>query len=170
VGKYWINKRVVNVVYEAMEAHGGAGYIEESVMPRLYRQSPLNSIWEGSGNVICLDILRALGGGGSSGKSDARDALVAELAGARGGHRALDRAIDDLEDRMARPAEEGDARRLAEAMAIALQGAVLMKTAPNFVSDAFCALRLAERPAFCYGAFDGKIDIDAVLGRAAPEV
>jgi putative acyl-CoA dehydrogenase len=170
VGKYWINKRVVNVVYEAMEAHGGAGYIEESVMPRLYRQSPLNSIWEGSGNVICLDILRALGGGGSSGKSDARDALVAELAGARGGHRALDRAIDDLEDRMARPAEEGDARRLAEAMAIALQGAVLMKTAPNFVSDAFCALRLGERPAFCYGAFDGKIDIDAVLGRAAPEV
>ena len=60
VGKYWINKRVVNFVYEAMEAHGGAGYIEESVMPRSYRQSPLNSIWEGSGNVICLDILRAI--------------------------------------------------------------------------------------------------------------
>ena len=60
IGKYWINKRVVNLTYEAMEAHGGAGYVEDSVMTRIYRQSPLNSIWEGSGNVVCFDILRAI--------------------------------------------------------------------------------------------------------------
>jgi putative acyl-CoA dehydrogenase len=169
VGKYWINKRVVNFVYEAMEAHGGAGYIEESVMPRLHRQSPLNSIWEGSGNVICLDVLRALGSR-SDVKIGARDALIAELESAQGGHAALDRAIGALKDRMTRPADEGDARRLAEAMALALQGAALMETAPNFVSDAFCALRLGERPGFCYGACDGEIDTDAIIDRAAPEI
>jgi putative acyl-CoA dehydrogenase len=169
VGKYWINKRVVNVVYEAMEAHGGAGYIEESVMPRLHRQSPLNSIWEGSGNVICLDILRALGSGGGS-NAGAREALIAELETVRGGSGALDRAIDDLKERIARPVEEAEARHLAEAMALALQAATLVKTTPNFVSDAFCALRLGDRPGFACGAYGATIDIDAIIGRAMPDI
>ncbi len=89
IGKYWLNKRVVNFVYEAMECHGGAGYVEESVLPRLFRQSPLNSIWEGSGNVICLDVLRAL-----TREPETADALFAELDKARGAYTILDKAID----------------------------------------------------------------------------
>ncbi|HTO39817.1 MAG TPA: acyl-CoA dehydrogenase family protein [Rhizomicrobium sp.] len=166
VGKYWINKRVVNFVYEAMEAHGGAGYIEEGVMPRLFRQSPLNSIWEGSGNVICLDVLRAF-----AREPQSVMALVAELDEARGGHAALDRAIDDVKDRLTPArANEMTARRVVETMALALQGAVLMKSAPSAVSDAFCATRLGDRPGVAFGALDVAVDSDAILKRAMPQV
>jgi putative acyl-CoA dehydrogenase len=163
VGKYWVNKRVVNVAYEALEAHGGAGYIEDGVMARVYRQSPLNSIWEGSGNVVCLDILRAR-------ERDLRaaQALVAELEASRGAERLLDRAIDDVKAIIAKPPEEALARRWAETMALALQGAVLVRTAPGFVADAFCATRLSDRPGLSCGAIDAKIDVDAVIGRAMP--
>jgi putative acyl-CoA dehydrogenase len=162
-GKYWINKRVVNLAYEAMEVHGGAGYVEDSVMPRIYRQSPLNSIWEGSGNVVCLDILRAI-------QRDPRSAqeLVAELEKSRGANRWLDRAIDDAKASLAGPHDEALARRLAETMALALQGAVLVRNAPSFVSDAFCATRLCDRPGLSCGAMHVKIDVDAVIGRAMP--
>jgi len=165
VGKYWLNKRVVNLVYEAMEAHGGAGYIEESVMPRLFRQSPLNSIWEGSGNVICLDVLRALGR-----TPDARTAFIAELEMAVGRIASLDRAIETVKAGLAKSHEEADARRLVEAMALALQGAVLMCSAPSFVAEAFCATRLGDRPGSAYGALPGKIAVDALIDRAMPSV
>lgn len=161
IGKYWINKRVVNLVYEAMEAHGGAGYVEDSVMPRIYRQSPVNSIWEGSGNVLCLDILRAIGRDPLS-----AEACVAELETSRGANASLDRAIDDVKQRIARPHDEAAARRLAETTALALQGAILVRSAPGFVADAFCATRLGEHPGFSYGAIDAKIDIDALIDRA----
>jgi putative acyl-CoA dehydrogenase len=165
IGKYWINKRVVNFVYEAMEAHGGAGYVEESVMPRIYRQSPLNSIWEGSGNVICLDVLRAM-----SREPDSVGAFVAELESARGAHTALDAAIDDVKARFTPSrANEVTARRVVEAMALALQGAVLAKSAPPEVADAFCATRLSGRPGVAYGALDAKIDTDAIIARAMPQ-
>ncbi|HMA73923.1 MAG TPA: acyl-CoA dehydrogenase family protein [Xanthobacteraceae bacterium] len=163
VGKYWINKRVVNLTYEAMEVHGGAGYIEDGAMTRIYRQSPLNSIWEGSGNVICLDILRAI-------QRDPHSAqeLVAELEGSRGANRWLDRAVDDVKARLASPYDEAFARRLAEMMALALQGAVLVRNAPSFVADAFCATRLREHPGFSYGAMAAKVDVDALIERAMP--
>ncbi|HET7335519.1 MAG TPA: acyl-CoA dehydrogenase family protein [Rhizomicrobium sp.] len=164
VGKYWINKRVVNFVYEAMEAHGGAGYIEEGVMPRIFRQSPLNSIWEGSGNVICLDVLRAM-----SREPDSVAAFMAELDSAHGGDARLDREIGALKDRLAKPAGEQGARRLVERMALALQGAVLVKNGPAFVADAFCATRLGDIPGVAYGAFDAKIDTDAIITRAMPQ-
>jgi putative acyl-CoA dehydrogenase len=165
VAKYWINKRGVNLACEAMEVHGGAGYIEEGVMARIYRQSPLNSIWEGSGNVVCLDILRAM----------ARDppsvqALVAELEGARGASRLLDRAIDDVKACLTRPPDEASARRLAETLALALQGAVLVQNAPDCVADAFCATRLCDRPGLSYGAINAKIDVDAIIDRAMPRL
>jgi putative acyl-CoA dehydrogenase len=163
VGKYWINKRVVNFVYEAMEAHGGAGYIEESVMPRLYRQSPLNSIWEGSGNVICLDVLRAL-----SRDPDSASAFIAEIEQAKGQNKTLDGAIERTRLLMGKPPEERGARHLVECMALTLQAAVLARTAPNFVADAFCATRLGQRTAFSFGAFDAKIDTDAIITRAMP--
>jgi putative acyl-CoA dehydrogenase len=163
VGKYWVNKRVVNVAYEAMEVHGGAGYIEDGVMARIYRQSPLNSIWEGSGNVVCLDILRALA-------RDPRsvEALASELVLSRGANPALDRAIDAVTAQLARPPDEAPARRLAETLALALQGAVLVQTAPDFVADAFCATRLGDRPGLTCGAIDAAIDVDAIIARAMP--
>ena len=163
IGKYWINKRVVNLAYEAMEVHGGGGYVEDGVMTRIYRQSPLNSIWEGSGNVVCLDILRAI-------RRDPRSAqeLVAELEKSRGANQLLDRAIDDVKSMLAGQHEEALARHLAETMALALQGAILIQNAPGFVSDAFCATRLCDHPGLSCGASDAKIDVDAVLGRAMP--
>jgi len=163
VGKYWINKRVVNLAYEAMEVHGGGGYVEDGVMTRIYRQSPLNSIWEGSGNVVCLDILRAI----RRDRGSAQE-LVAELTKSRGANRLLDRAIDDVTSMLAGQHEEALARRLAETMALALQGAILVQDAPGFVSDAFCATRLCDHPGLSCGALDAKIDVDALISRAMP--
>src|SRR6184192_1237028 len=116
VAKYWICKRTPAVVSEALECLGGNGYVEESGLPRVYREAPLNSIWEGSGNVICLDVLRAL-----TKEPEARDALLTELRLGHGADRRLDAALDDAEARLAQP-EEGQARRLVETLALALQG------------------------------------------------
>jgi putative acyl-CoA dehydrogenase len=134
-------------------------------MTRIYRQSPLNSIWEGSGNVVCLDILRAI-------RRDPRSAqeLVTELAKSRGANRLLDRAVDNVKSMLAGPHDEAFARRLAETMALALQGAILVQNAPGFVSDAFCAARLCDHPGLSCGAIDAKIDIDALIGRAMPRL
>ncbi len=162
IGKYWVNKRVVNFVYEAMECHGGAGYIEESVLPRLHRQAPLNSIWEGSGNVICLDVLRAL-----SREPETAAALFAELEAARGAYAALDRAIDKAKARL-KTVTEPHARVLVEELALALQGALLARHAPKAVADAFVATRLGDTPWRTYGAFDAEIDVRAIVGRAMP--
>jgi putative acyl-CoA dehydrogenase len=164
VGKYWVNKRVVNLAYEAMEVHGGAGYIEEGVMARVYRQSPLNSIWEGSGNVVCLDIVRAM-----ERDPHSVEALTGELEQARGADRSLDRAIDDVTACLARRPDEARARRLAETLALALQGAILVRSAPDFVAAAFCATRLGDRPGLSCGAIDANIDVDAIIGRAMPQ-
>ncbi len=164
VSKYWLNKRVVNLVYEAMEAHGGAGYIEESVMPRLFRQSPLNSIWEGSGNVICLDVLRAM-----MKEPDSVAAFIDELEAAHGENKALDALIDAIKNRVVQPPAERDARHLVEQMALALQASVLLRRGPAAVADAFCATRLADRPGFVYGGSGVHFDVDAVLARAMPK-
>lgn len=163
VAKYWVNKRVVNFVYEAMEVHGGAGYIEESMMPRIYRQSPLNSIWEGSGNVICLDVLRAM-----AREPGSTAAFLNEIEAARGANLHLDTAIRRLNDRLVQPADETEARRLVEEMAVTLQASLLARHGPTAVGDAFCATRLAERPGYAFGALARGIDIDAILARAMP--
>jgi putative acyl-CoA dehydrogenase len=165
VGKYWLNKRVVNFVYEAMEAHGGAGYVEESVMPRIFRQSPLNSIWEGSGNVICLDVLRAM-----MKEPESVAAFVDELQAAHGENPALDAAIDAIKNRLVQPPGEHEARHLVEQMAVALQASILVRQGPAAVADAFCATRLADRPGFAYGGSGIAIDTAALLDRAMPAV
>lgn len=162
IGKYWLNKRVVNFVYEAMECHGGAGYVEESVLPRLFRQSPLNSIWEGSGNVICLDVLRAL-----TREPETADALFAELDRARGAYAALDKAIDTAKQSLACVTEPG-ARRLVETLALALQASLLARHAPTAVADGFIATRLGDAPWRTYGAFEAEIDVGAIVKRAMP--
>jgi putative acyl-CoA dehydrogenase len=163
IAKYWINKRVVNFVYEAMEVHGGAGYVEESVMPRIFRQSPLNSIWEGSGNVICLDVLRAM-----AREPDTVPAFVNEIEAAHGNYAALDAHIQMVKSRLVQPSGEKDARRLVEDMALALQGSLLARNGPPAVADAFFATRLSNRASSVYGATDAKLDTTTILDRAMP--
>ena len=165
VAKYWLNKRVVNFVYEAMEVHGGAGYVEESVMPRIFRQSPLNSIWEGSGNVICLDVLRAM-----QREPESIDAFLNEIESAQGANGAFDVASARLKERFAHPIGEMDARRLVERMALVLQGAVLLRNAPSAIADAFCATRFTDAPGIAYGAPAGRLDAHIILSRAVPFV
>ncbi len=161
-GKYWINKRLPNLVYEAMECHGGGGYVEESVMPRLYREAPVNSIWEGSGNVICLDILRAM-----QREPDSMTAFLAEIEQALGADRRLDAAIGRLKDALVDSSEpETRARRITEMMAVALQGALLVRHAPQAVADAFCASRLAGDWGRSYGTLSPHTDFDAIIDRA----
>src|SRR5262249_28942591 len=131
VAKYWVCKRAAPLIAEALECLGGNGYVEESALPRLYREAPLNSIWEGSGNVICLDVLRALGR-----EAGARDALIAELRLGQGANRGLDAALDAVEARLQDP-DESSARHLVETLALALQGSLLARHAPAAVSEAF---------------------------------
>jgi len=161
VGKFWINKRLPGVVCEAMECHGGNGYVEESIMPRLYREAPVNGIWEGSGNVICLDILRAM-----QREPDSIAAFLDETGAARGADRRLDAAIGALEAALANPADaEMRARRIARRMALVLQATLLVQHAPNAVADAFCASRLDAGGADTYGTLAPNTDFDAILER-----
>jgi putative acyl-CoA dehydrogenase len=156
--KFWVCKRTPGVVGEAMEVLGGNGYVEESGLPRLYRQAPLNSIWEGSGNVIALDVLRAMGR-----SSDTLAAVSAEIELARGADNRFDDAVKRLH------AELGDpdqlplrARRIAGLLALCLQGSLLLRHAPAAVADAFCASRLGGD----WGAVLGTLP----TGAAAPSI
>jgi putative acyl-CoA dehydrogenase len=136
--KYWLCKRAPSVVAEAMEVLGGNGYVEESVLPRLYREAPLNSIWEGSGNVMCLDVLRA-----TRREPAAVEALLLELALARGGNSRLDAHVAALTVALADAnSGEAGARRLAGGVAVALAGALMVRHAPPALADAYCASRL----------------------------
>jgi putative acyl-CoA dehydrogenase len=166
VAKYWINKRVTGQVCEALECHGGGGYVEESIMARLYREAPLNSIWEGSGNVICLDVLRAM-----HREPESVAAFLGEIELARGGNRHLDRALDELRRAVAEQAEEeARARWLTERMALALEGALLVRHAPDIVADAFCASRLGTDLSRGYGTLPGGTDFGRLIERARVQV
>jgi putative acyl-CoA dehydrogenase len=153
LAKYLVTKRAPTIVAEAMECHGGVGYVEETPLPRLFRQSPLNAIWEGSGNVIALDLLRAL-----AREPDAKDALIAEL---RKGD-----AADEAETLLAKPLPESRARHAIERLALALAASTLAQHAPAAVSDAFRARRFA-RSSLTFAAGDVAIDENAILARAA---
>ena len=164
VAKYWNTKRCPSLVVEALECHGGLGYVEESIMPRLYREAPLNSIWEGSGNVMGLDVLRAMGR-----EAEAIPAVMAELEKARGNHPNLDRLIDELRDELADPdGLEGRMRMVTEMMALALQGALLTQLGDSTVAEAFCASRLAPRYRGALGTLPKGLDLDAIISRALP--
>ena len=162
VAKFWVCKRAPTAVGEALECLGGNGYVEESGMPRLYREAPLNSIWEGSGNVICLDVLRAL-----AKEPAAVEALLGELRAARGTDRRYDAHLDATEALLAR-AGESEARRLTEALALALQGALLIRHGPASVADAFCASRLASDWGRTLGTLPSGADIAALVDRTQP--
>ena len=164
LAKYWLNKRAAPHLAEAMECLGGAGYVEESDLPRLYREVPVNSIWEGSGNVICLDILRA-----TQKEPAALPAFLQEVGRAKGADSRLDRWIDRLTESLGNPENlEGRARRLAERMALALQAALLVQHAPPAVADAFCASRLAGSPNSCFGTLPAGLAAQEIIERAWP--
>jgi putative acyl-CoA dehydrogenase len=161
LGKYWLTKRNPNFVYECMECHGGVGYVEETPMPRLFRESPLNAIWEGSGNVIALDILRTL-----AREPLALEAYYAEVTLARGENAALDAAAQALFDDLARGLPiESRGREIAERMALALQGALLVRHAPAAVADAFCATRLGEQGGRSFGILPDEADVAVIVAR-----
>lgn len=160
--KYWVTKRCSAVVGEALECLGGNGYVEESGMPRLLREAPLNSIWEGSGNVQALDVLRAL-----QREPGALDAFLREVGKARGADHRLDAAIKDLLTELADlEAVEARARRLVERMALVLQGSLLLRWAPPEVADAFCASRLGGDWGSAFGTLPHSLDLATVVERA----
>ncbi|WP_217142114.1 acyl-CoA dehydrogenase family protein [Streptomyces sp. AC627_RSS907] len=162
--KYWVTKRCAPVTVEAAECLGGNGYVEESGMPRLVRESPLNSIWEGAGNVQALDVLRAL-----RREPPALDAYLTEVGLARGADHRLDAAIRDLLTDLADlEAAEGRARRLVERLALVLQGALLVRYAPPEVADAFCAARLGGDGGAAFGTLPPTLDLASVVERARP--
>jgi putative acyl-CoA dehydrogenase len=161
VGKYWTCKRAPNHAFEALECLGGVGYVEESGMPRLYREAPLASIWEGSGNVMSLDVLRALARSPRS-----LEVFLAELCEAQGADARLDARVRELEDQFADPATlETRARRVVEAMALCLQGSLLVRHAPPAVADAFCASRLGGDGGLEYGTLPAGSDFEAIVAR-----
>ncbi|MGW0599498.1 acyl-CoA dehydrogenase family protein [Streptomyces sp. NPDC002776] len=162
VGKYWVTKRGPAFTAEALECLGGNGYVEDSGMPRHYREAPLLSIWEGSGNVNALDVLRALGR-----EQGAAEALFGELALAQGADARLDAAVIRLKGMLSEASQTG-ARRLVELMAMALQASLLVRHAPAEVADAFCATRLGGDWGHAFGTLPGSADLDTVLERALP--
>ncbi|MER6187381.1 DNA alkylation response protein [Streptomyces sp. NPDC001652] len=162
VGKYWVTKRGPAFTAEALECLGGNGYVEESGMPRHYREAPLLSIWEGSGNVNALDVLRAL-----VKEPGTADALFAELALAQGADARLDAAVARLRGLLASASESG-ARRLVEQMALTLQASLLVRHAPAPVADAFCATRLGGDWGHAFGTLPDTAGLAAILDRALP--
>jgi putative acyl-CoA dehydrogenase len=165
IAKFWICKRGSHFAQEAMECLGGNGYVEEGgegIMARVYREMPLNSIWEGAGNIMALDLLRAIR------KADAAAALAQELAPAKGMHAALDRLVAALPTRVEEMASEIEARRLAQDVALAVQAALLAQTAPPAVFAAFCDSRLAGNWGHAFGTLGAATEFDAIIARAQP--
>ena len=162
--KFWICKRAPFVTLEAMEVLGGSGYIEDSIMPRLYRETPVNSIWEGSGNVMCLDVLRAI-----ERTPRAAEVLAAELE--LDGEPRLRPFLDRLSQRLSAPDrhDEAQARALVRDLVLALQAVLLVKHAPAGVADAFCASRIGTDAGAAFGLLPRGIDVRAIVDRAAPQ-
>ncbi len=166
VVKYWVCKRGPMLVAEALECLGGNGYVEESMMPRLYREVPLNSIWEGSGNVMCLDVLRAMERG-----PEAVEAFFAEVDLARGADRRLDAFVGRLRVALGDfAAIETRARCIVEHMALALQGSLLVRHGDPAVADAFLASRLAGDHGLAFGTLPAGVDFVRIIERARPAV
>jgi putative acyl-CoA dehydrogenase len=166
VGKYWACKRAPNHAFEAMECLGGNGYVEDSGMPRLYREAPLTSIWEGSGNVISLDVLRAL-----SRSPRSLEVFLSEVELAEGADARLDAHVQRLKSQFTDPATlESRARRVVEGMALALEGSLLVRGAPPAVADAFCASRLGGDGGLEYGTLPTGSDFETIIARSRPQV
>lgn len=171
VGKYWICKRAPQHTYEIMECIGGSGVMENSIYPRLFRESVINPIWEGSGNVQCLDVLRAIGKDPS-----VLFAFNSELEKARGGNSILDSYLDGLRHQFGQinPSDiygmQYGARTMVDQMALAFEASLLVRNAPSAVSEAFCASRLGAQGHHNYGALPKGMDVKAIIERGDPAV
>lgn len=168
IAKYWITKRGSAYAAEALECLGGNGYVEESGMPRIYREMPVNAIWEGSGNVICLDVLRSMGK-----DPQALAAFFAELGQARGHDQRLDSALARFEQdilQLSTTEREWQARRLVERMALIWQAALLVQYGHPAVAEAFCASRLSEDGYRAFGTLPVGVDTATILERARPKI
>jgi putative acyl-CoA dehydrogenase len=166
IGKYWVCKRGMGVVAEALECLGGMGYVEESGLPRIYREVPVSSVWEGSGNVMCLDVLRAMGR-----EPDSLTAFLVELDHAKGANRFYDAHLQRVKEEIRNQADlELRARRVVESLATALQANLLLRHAPNFVADAFCATRLGGEHGLEYGTLPPGTQAEKLVERALPRL
>jgi putative acyl-CoA dehydrogenase len=164
VAKYWTCKRAIAVVAEALECHGGNGYVEDSILPRLYREAPVNSIWEGSGNVNALDVLRAM-----RREPESVAAFLGEVERGLGTDARLDRAIADLKRELTNPADaETRARRVVERMALTLQGSLLVRYGDPAVADVFCASRLGGDWGHSLGTLPPDARFTAIVERHRP--
>ena len=166
IAKYWICKRATPVVVEALECHGGNGFVEDHLMARLYREAPLNGIWEGTGNVVCLDVLRSIQ------KFPAcLPAVLDELRTATGADRRYDAFLDGLETEIADMLRtESMARRVVEQIALALSASLLIRHAPHDIADAFVASRLAGPWSGHFGTMPRGVNVQAIARRAAPSL
>jgi putative acyl-CoA dehydrogenase len=164
IGKFWICKRAIFAIGEALEVLGGNGYVEDSVLPRLYRDVPVNSVWEGSGNVQCLDVLRSM-----RKEPQAIEAVFNELDAVRGMNKLFDKYVLKLKDEFSNSENlEFRARRVVERFALALQTAVLLATAPDFVAEAFCRSRLSEDNYLSFGALPVGVEAKKIIERSRP--
>jgi len=162
ITKYWLAKRASANAFEALECHGGFGYIEDSMMPRFYREAPVQSVWEGSGNVICLDVLRAI-----DRDPDALQPVLREIEMAKGMDPHLDATIGWLRGAAGqRERMEGIARRLVETLALALQASLLLRFSPACVSQAFCASRLGRDWGFAFGTLGPQVEFRKIIERS----
>jgi len=166
VAKYWTCKRAIAVVAEALECHGGNGYVEESIMPRLYREAPLNSIWEGSGNVNALDVLRAM-----AREPEALTAFVDEVEEARGSDSRLDDAVDELKRQLSDQTDaEARARRIVELMAVTLEASLLVRHGDPAGAEAFCASRLDSNGCRSFGTLPPSPELAGIVRRHQPQI
>ena len=164
IGKFHVCQRAPQHAFEALEVFGGVGYVEESGMPRLYREAPLNSIWEGSGNVMALDVLRAL-----AHEPEALESFFAEVELASGADQRLDAHVAGLRDEFSDPdGLESRARRIVERMAVALQGSLLVRHGDPAVADAFTSSRLAGDHGGAFGTLPAETDFRAIIARSTP--
>jgi len=172
IAKYWLCKRAPSHVGEALECLGGNGYVEESIMPRLYREAPLYSIWEGSGNVICLDVLRAI-----AKEPGTIEAVIHEIKLAAGADRRLEAFVAGLESDLNSHAQgrsanggvdsEFEARSLAERLALGLQGSLMVRYGSTAEADAFVSSRIAGDGGHIFGTLSPRIDVHPILSAAS---
>ena len=164
VGKYWICKRTPNHAYESMECLGGNGVMEDFILARLYREAPVNAIWEGSGNIQALDVLRAL-----AKSPTALEVWLQELEGSHGAHSLLDQAVAGLKELCRNLADaQYRARQLVEQLALTLQSHLLVQAGNASVAEAFIASRLGRQRAHHYGALPTGLDLDPLIQRGTP--
>jgi putative acyl-CoA dehydrogenase len=166
IGKYWICKRAPNHAYEAMECLGGVGYVEENIMPRIYREAPVNAIWEGSGNVQCLDVLRAM-----NKEPKVVDAFLTELASAQGLDKRFDVFLNGLKDEFVDLSTlEYRSRTVVEKLALGLQASTLLKHGDEHVAEGFIASRIQRPAGLNYGTLPTGVNCKAIIERAKPQL